>query len=411
MVQTKTDERNVIFFIADISGYTKFILTNEKDLAHSQVIIRDLINTIIQEVKAPIQLLRLEGDAIFLYIDKDEPSLRWEFVQPKLLEKLITIFRVFSQKIQELSVHKICTCNACNNVDKLRLKIISHSGYTLFFHINNVLEVTGKDAIIAHRLLKNSVHSKEYVLLTESAFNDLTLTQEDVEQGEEFYEDIGKINTYVYYPPAPEPYVPDPNFTYPKIFVDTLRLEVSREYAVVANHPEEGFHFHTGRRLLEILEYDDVLLEGFDEKTIESFAGTGNIFNLGEIKSGENVLDIGCGAGLDSLIAARMAGDNGHVIGIDMTVEMIEKARRSAASVHAENVEFFEGYSENLPVTDEWADVVISNGAINLSPDKHVVFGEMFRVLKPGGRLQISDILVSKPVPDSAKNNIDLWAG
>lgn len=160
-MHTQTQERNVIFFIADISGYTKFIISNEKDLAHSQVIIRDLINTIIQEIKAPLQLLRIEGDAVFLYVDKDDPAVRGELVQPTLLDKLIGIFRVFSNKISELSVHKICNCNACNNVDNLKLKIISHSGLTLFYHINNVIELTGKDAIIAHRLLKNSVQANE----------------------------------------------------------------------------------------------------------------------------------------------------------------------------------------------------------------------------------------------------------
>ena len=409
MVQTQ--ERDVIFFIADISGYTKFIISNEKDLSHSQIIVRDLINTIIQEVKAPMQLLRLEGDAVFLYIDKEDPFIRWELVRPTLLEKLVNIFRVFSNKISELSVHKICNCNACNNVDKLKLKIVSHSGHTLFYHINNVLELTGKDAIIAHRLLKNSVQADEYVLLTEPALNDMLLPLEDVEPGEETYDELGTIKTFAYYPPPPEPFIPDPTFKYPQVFVDTLRSEVSREYAVIAQDPQEGFHFHTGRRLLNILGYKEDLLEGFADKTIESFAGTGNLFDLGEIRPGEYVVDIGCGAGLDSLIAARKVGEDGQVIGVDMTPEMIEKARANAVTSQSSNVKFIKGYSEELPVPTEWADVVISNGAINLSPDKDTVFSEIFRVLKPAGRLQIADILVSKPVPDGAKNYLDLWAG
>jgi SAM-dependent methyltransferase len=193
--------------------------------------------------------------------------------------------------------------------------------------------------------------------------------------------------------------------------VDTLRLEVSNEYAVVANDPEKGFHFHTGRRLADLLGYEDKLLDQFPETVIESFAGTGNVFTLGELKPGEYVLDVGSGAGLDSLIAARMVGNEGKVIGIDMTPEMVAKARQNADQLAIHNVEFIQDYSEELPVPSEWADVIISNGAINLSPDKDAVFSEMFRVLKPGGRLQIADILVQKPVPNSAKNNLDLWAG
>ena len=135
------------------------------------------------------------------------------------------------------------------------------------------------------------------------------------------------------------------------------------------------------------------------------------MFKLGAIKPGEYVLDVGCGAGLDCLIAARKVGDKGRVIGVDMTPEMIEKARQNAAMAGLSNVEFIQDHSEQLPIPTEWADVIISNGAINLSPDKETGFKEIFRVLKPGGRLQIADILVQKPLPNSAKNNLDLWAG
>ena len=144
---------------------------------------------------------------------------------------------------------------------------------------------------------------------------------------------------------------------------------------------------------------------------IESFAGTGNVFNLGLLKPGEYVVDVGCGAGLDSIIAARMVGQDGQVTGVDMTPDMIAKARSNTAELGLTNLKFIDGYSEELPVPTEWADVVISNGAVNLSPDKDAVFMEMFRVLKPGGRLQIADILVQKAVPNNAKNNLDLWAG
>jgi protein-L-isoaspartate O-methyltransferase len=411
MVQTQAGEQDVIFFIADISGYTRFVVANEKEMAHSQIIIRDLINTIISEIRAPMQVIRLEGDAIFLYVDKGDPLIRWELVQPALLETLITFFRVFSNKIAELTLHKICNCNACNNVDLLKLKIVAHSGKTMFFNINDILELSGTAPIVIHRLLKNSVTADEYVLMTESALEDLLVSRDDVETGSESYDELGTINTFVYYPPPLEPYNPEGTSHYPQIFVDTLRSEVKKEYAVVAKDPQQGFHFHTGRRLAEMLDYDDQLLDQFPEKVVESFAGTGNVFKLGEIKPGEYVLDIGCGAGLDSLIAARMVGPEGRVIGVDMTPEMVEKACQNAVEAGVENIEFIEDYSEQLPVPTEWADVIISNGAINLSPDKELVFNEMLRILKSGGRLQIADILVQKVVPNSARNNLDLWAG
>jgi ubiquinone/menaquinone biosynthesis C-methylase UbiE len=122
-------------------------------------------------------------------------------------------------------------------------------------------------------------------------------------------------------------------------------------------------------------------------------------------------VDVGSGAGIDSLIASRMVGPDGHVVGIDMTPAMLERARSSAAELAATNVEFRNGFAEALPVPDEWADVVISNGVLNLFPDKPAGLGEMARVLKPGGRLQIGDILVQKAVGDGGKRNIDLWKG
>ena len=411
MVQAQPAERDVILLIADISGYTRFIVSNEKEMVHSQIIVRDLINSIISEIKAPMQVIRLEGDAIFMYVDKGDPMVRWEIVRANLLETLITFFRVFSNKITELTLHKICNCNACNNVDRLKLKIVAHSGKTMFFSINDILELSGTAPILIHRLLKNSVEADEYVLMTESALTDLLVSPEDVETSSESYDELGTIKTFIYYPPPPEPISPDAFGKFPQVFVDTLRFEVSKEYAVVANDPEKGFHFHTGRRLADLLGYEDELLDQFPEKVIESFAGTGNVFTLGELKPGEYVLDVGSGAGLDSLIAARMVGNEGKVIGIDMTPEMVAKARQNADQMAIHNVEFIHDYSEELPVPSEWADVIISNGAINLSPDKDTVFSEMFRVLKPGGRLQIADILVQKPVPNSAKNNLDLWAG
>jgi SAM-dependent methyltransferase len=197
----------------------------------------------------------------------------------------------------------------------------------------------------------------------------------------------------------------------PDVDVETLRCEIQNEYAEVAQHPDKGFHFHTGRALAAILEYDESLLQELPESAIESFAGTGNPFSLGEIPAGAHVVDIGSGAGIDSLIAARLVGPEGRVIGIDMTPEMLEKAQRSAAEGGYAQTEFRNGLAESLPVEDGWADLVISNGVMNLCPDKATAYGEIHRVLKPGGKLQIGDILVQNEVPMSAKQKIDLWTG
>ncbi len=197
----------------------------------------------------------------------------------------------------------------------------------------------------------------------------------------------------------------------PTIFLETLRCEIKREYAEVATEPTKGFHFHTGRPLAEILGYTNELLDGLPEPAIASLAGTGNPFALGPLNRGERVIDLGCGAGMDTLIAARMVGPEGKVVGIDMTEEMLDRARAGAAAMGLTNIELHQGYIEAIPVDDEWADVIISNGVINLAPDKRKVFREMHRVLKADGRLQIGDIVVQKAVPESAKRNIDLWAG
>jgi arsenite methyltransferase len=197
----------------------------------------------------------------------------------------------------------------------------------------------------------------------------------------------------------------------PALDVNVLRQAIQEEYNEVASHPHKGFHFHTGRPLARLLEYLDEWLEGIPESSIESFAGTGNPFSLGELGSGERVVDVGCGAGIDSLIAAKKAGPDGRVIGVDMTPSMLEKASQAAGEARLKNVEFRQGYAEALPVDDGWADVLISNGVLNLMPDKAAALEEMSRVLKPGGRLQIGDILVQKAVPESAKRKIDLWTG
>ena len=163
--------------------------------------------------------------------------------------------------------------------------------------------------------------------------------------------------------------------------------------------------------LLFLLEYRDEWLEGIPESTIASFAGTGNPFSLGALREGEHVVDVGSGAGIDSLIASKMVGPTGRVRGVDMTPAMLERASASARAMNATSVEFMQGYAEELPVPDGWADVVISNGVMNLFPDKIAGLREMARVLKPGGRLQIGDILVSKAVSLKAKRDIELWKG
>jgi SAM-dependent methyltransferase len=193
--------------------------------------------------------------------------------------------------------------------------------------------------------------------------------------------------------------------------IEQLRASIREEYAAVADKPERGFHFHTGRKLAQILGYPEEWIEALPPSAVESMAGTGNPFSLGEIKPGEHIVDAGSGAGADSLIAARLVGPTGRVIGVDMTPQMLAKARRSAEGAGLTNVEFREGYLENLPVPDGWADVVISNGVLNLVPDKGAALREMYRVLKPGGRLQIADILLQREVSAASKSDVSLWTG
>jgi len=192
---------------------------------------------------------------------------------------------------------------------------------------------------------------------------------------------------------------------------DLLRTAIQEEYTCVAFEPKRGFHFHTGLPLAQMLGYRQEWLDGIPEASIESFAGTGNPFRMGELHPGENVVDVGSGAGIDSLIAARMVAPQGNVIGVDMTPAMLEKARRAARESGFTNAEFREGYVEELPVEDEWADVIISNGVFNLVLDKAAALREFARVLKPGGRLQIGDISVEKPVEDEDRADISLWTG
>lgn len=197
----------------------------------------------------------------------------------------------------------------------------------------------------------------------------------------------------------------------PKISLDVLRLEIKKEYTSVALHPNKGYHFHTGRRLAALLGYKESLYTGLPEGNIASFAGTGNPFSVGIINPGETVVDVGSGAGFDSFIASRLVGPQGKVIGFDMTEEMLKKARAGADTMGAHNVEFREGLAEKLPLPNDFADVLISNGVLNLMLDKTKTLREWHRVVKPGGRLQVGDILVERPVPADALDDISLWTG
>ena len=192
---------------------------------------------------------------------------------------------------------------------------------------------------------------------------------------------------------------------------EELRRRISDKYRDVALNPALGFHFHTGRPLARMLGYPMDVVDQLPPGTVDSFAGTGNPFLFGDLAPGETVVDIGCGAGFDSLIAARQIGPGGRLLAVDMTEAMREKARSGARDLGFDHVEVREGYAESLPVAGGTADVVISNGVINLCPDKQAVFREMYRVLKPGGRIQVGDILVHKVVPQDAKDDIDLWSG
>ena len=192
---------------------------------------------------------------------------------------------------------------------------------------------------------------------------------------------------------------------------DELRRFISEKYGEVATNPELGFHFHTGRPLAVMLGYPAELIDGLPPENLASFAGTGNPFLFGDLRAGERVVDVGCGTGVDSLIAAQQVGPGGKVVAVDMTAEMRQKTRNGAREMGLSNVEVRDGFAETLPVEDGFADVVISNGVVNLCPDKRAVFGEMLRVLRPGGRIQIGDILVHKEIPQDSRDDIALWSG
>jgi arsenite methyltransferase len=195
------------------------------------------------------------------------------------------------------------------------------------------------------------------------------------------------------------------------IDVDVLKCEIKKTYARVSQEPGEDFIFPTGRAWILDLGYPPELVALLPEGAAESFAGVANPFALGRLEPGEVVLDVGSGAGTDSLVAAQMVGSEGRVTGVDMTPEMLAKARAAAGAMRATNVDFVAAEAEGLPFADESFDVVISNGVIDLIPDKDAVFSEIHRVLRPGGRIQIADVTIQNPVSEEGRRKIDLWTG
>ena len=193
--------------------------------------------------------------------------------------------------------------------------------------------------------------------------------------------------------------------------VALLRSEIQRTYADVSTQPDQEFIFPTGRAWALDLGYPQDLLARVPEASCESFAGVANPFSMGPLQPGEDVLDVGSGAGMDTLVAAQMVGPSGSVTGIDMTPEMVAKARGSVTEMGLDNVTIVEGSAEQLPFEGASFDVVISNGVIDLIPDKDAVFSEITRVLRPGGRIQLADVTIQNPVSEESKRDIDLWAG
>ena len=201
--------------------------------------------------------------------------------------------------------------------------------------------------------------------------------------------------------------------TSPDLLVDpvALREQVKSKYREVAADPTRTYHFHTGRGLARRLGYEDDAVDALPDRAVESFAGVANPFALRRLAPGERVVDMGSGAGFDSFLAAAQVGPTGRVVGVDMTPEMLEKSTATGTELGLDHVEFRAGLVESVPVEDSWADVVISNGVINLCADKHAVLSEIRRVLRPGGWLQFADIANGLPVPEGALRDIDLWTG
>jgi len=402
----------VLLLLVDISGYTQFMVAHATELRHSELIVRALLESVVEQVDVPLRVAGVEGDALFLYAIKSGDEDTWPRRGASLVDRLLALFQTFEQRLVEIGSYSVCNCGACRAVGQLRLKIIAHSGEAIFNQIAGHASLSGPDVITVHRLAKNSVSADQYLLMTGPAYEDLGAPAGlKVSEGLEEI-DTGTFKTYVFLPCVEvhdEPEFIRSRFSDDNAAVQILRDEIVREYTDVAHEPERGYHFNVGRKALEKNGYRAEWLEGIPEEVVTSFAGMGNPFAMGLPTDGEYVVDIGSGAGLDGHIAARAVGNSGYVIGVDMTDAMLDKAQRGIAAASLTNFEMRRGYAESLPISDSWADLVISNGSVNLSPDKSLVFAEMFRVLRPGGRLQIADITVNRPVPEAARRDIDLW--
>lgn len=405
--------KSVLLVLADLSGYTRFMTTHDDtSLRHSQTIIGELMETLLRQVDVPLIVANVEGDALFLYAERVQDEEVWTRRSRNLVERLIAMFQVFHERVAEIGAYSVCMCDACAQVGNLELKIIIHSGEALITHVGPYATLSGVDVITLHRLAKNSVDADRYVLLTDAAYRELGVPDGvSLRHGREGY-DTGEIHTHWFVPDVSvdvDAVLDRVGFSDRNVGVRILRDEIRREYTDVARDPLRGYHFRTGREAAVTMGYDPQWLDAAPAEVVASFAGTGNPFSLGSLRPGDYVVDIGSGAGLDAVIAAQMVGRQGHVIGVDMTEAMLDKARAGAASRGLSQLEFREGFAESLPVPDGWADVVISNGVINLSPHKPQVLAEIFRVLRPGGHLQVADITVERAVPEEAKRDIDLW--
>jgi 2-polyprenyl-3-methyl-5-hydroxy-6-metoxy-1,4-benzoquinol methylase len=409
-MNTKT--KPVVLFLADISGYTQFMLSHRKAPVHSQMIIAGLFETLMRQIDPPLKIVELEGDALFMYASKTDDATSWERRSARLMDLVLSLFETFQKQLAEIKAYSVCHCGACVNVNELKLKIVAHSGEVVQNQVGEFSVLSGVDVITVHRLLKNSVDQNQYLLMSESAHLDLSLPEGSrIFEGEENY-DVGTIRTFTFVPETAKEEDQSAfhgSFADDNIAVKILRHEIQEEYTQVASDPEQGFHFKTGHDAVETMEYNPEWLKGIPDSVVKSFAGTGNPFSLGTLERGAHVLDVGSGAGLDSMIAGGMVGSDGLVIGVEMTPAMIEKSTSGVREAGLEHIEFRKGHAEALPIANSWADVIISNGVVNLSPNKELVFKEMFRVLRPGGQLQIADITVQREVPEEAKQNIDLW--
>jgi arsenite methyltransferase len=193
--------------------------------------------------------------------------------------------------------------------------------------------------------------------------------------------------------------------------VEVLRAEIRKTYREVSTDQQQEFIFPTGRAWAQELGYPEPELSRVPDGSVESFAGVANHWLLGRVEPGQVVVDLGCGAGTDLLIAAQMTGPQGRVIGVDMTASMLDRARAGAEELGLANVLLHEALIETLPLETGSVDLVISNGVIDLVPDKDAVFDEIDRVLRPGGRLQIADVIIHHEVSEDARKRIDLWTG